>query len=184
MIDFIQTMSLDEGMLIGTLAAGVGALFSSFAALRAAAAAATRDAVRMQIFFDFSKRDAAPEMGKATKQLWDFAREGAGVTNISERFIQLKKDNEKRWNEIDDARRIVHKFFLHLMQARQAGLFTDREIIIGTYKQQLQTVLDILKPLENVKEGHECTRPVFNAYKQLYENYDELYERHLGQRPG
>ena len=77
-------MTPDEAMkwlmLIGTLAAGVGALFGSIAAFRAAAAA--RDAVRMQIFFDFSKRDAAPEMGRATKQLWDFAREGAGPRQI------------------------------------------------------------------------------------------------------
>ena len=43
-------------ILIGTLAAGLGALDGAWAAWRAATAA--RDAVRMQILLDFAKRDA------------------------------------------------------------------------------------------------------------------------------
>ena len=168
--------------LLATFAAGIGALASALATWHTARE--TRAAVRMQIFFRFSERDAAPEMGRATKTLWDFAREGTGVDTIADRFRQLERENKVRWNEVDDARRVVHKFYLQLMQARQAGLFTDRELIIGTYKHQLNTVLKVLRPLEAAKQGTDYTRPVFRAYQELSDSYDDLYRREFGHRPG
>lgn len=167
--------------LLATLAAGLGALASALATWHTARE--TRAAVRMQVFFRFSERDAAPEMGRATKILWEFAREGTGIDSIADRFRQLEHEKKVRWNEVDDARRVVHKFYLHLMQARQAGLFTDRELIIGTYKHQLNTVLKVLRPLEAVKQGTDYTRPVFRAYQELFDNYDDLYQLEFGHRP-
>lgn len=165
---------------IGTILAGLGALGGAWAAWKAASTA--RDGLRMQIILDFAKRDAEPELGVATKMLWDFKKQSGADIHV--RFASLMQENKAEWEKLDDARRKVHKYFLQLMQSKQAGLITEREIIICFYRHQLDTVMEVLEPLERVKEGYRFTKPVFQEYKRLRDNYDVLFAKYLGQAPG
>ncbi len=153
---------------------------SSIGALGAACAAwytgrAARDAVRMQVMLDFSKRDAQTEMGRYINLLWKFTRESG--TDVGERFAALEQANPDRYRELDEARRIVHKYYLQMMQAKQAGLISDREILIAVYRPQLETVVEVLQPIERKKPAWRQTKPVFDEYSRIYKNYDTLYKK-------
>ena len=159
------------------------ATISSFAALGAAIAAintakAARDAVRMQIMLDFSKRDAQTEMGHCISLLWKFTRESKA--DVGERFATLEQSDPVRYSALDDARRIVHKYYLQMMQIRQAGLISDKEILIALYRPQLETVVDVLQPIERKKPAWRHTKPAFDEYNRLYKDYDALYKRIFG----
>jgi len=164
--------------LIANLVAACGSAAAAVAAWKAANAA--KDAVRTQIILEFSRRDAEPEMGRKTKMLWDFKSEKK-VEDIAERFEQLKSKDHPRWEKIDDARRVVHKYFTQLMRARLAGLITEKEILASfTHKPQLKTVIEILEPLESKKPGHTHTKPIFEEYKRIYRDYEALNQRYFG----
>ncbi|KHE91965.1 MAG: hypothetical protein K8F52_08480 [Candidatus Scalindua rubra] len=111
---------------LATLAAALGSLAAAIAAWRAASSA--RDAVRTQIILDFSKRDAQQDFGEATNILWDFKYKSE--EDIAKRFERLKTDSKKDWEKIDNARRIVHKFWRQLMSVKQAGLVSDKELLV------------------------------------------------------
>lgn len=165
---------------VGTMLAAVAGLAAAYVAWLAARAA--RDAVRMQVVLDFSRRDAAPEMGTAIKALWKFAKEDDH--DLTKRFKDLEKSDPQRWTQIDDFRRTVHKFYLQLMQAYQAKLISEREIITCFYKHQFDTVLDVIYPLEQAKPGSPYTPPVFEEYRRLRDNYKALYSKYLGDPAG
>ena len=159
-------------LLVGAISAVV-ALAAALVAFRTATAAR-----KAQIILDFSKRDADPEMGRNIKLLWDFAREDEA--DLVERLLALEMSDKDRYEAIENARRIVHKFFLQLMQAKQLSLISDKEIVTCFYRHQLETVVRILRPLEETKPGWRYTRPVFDEYSRLYNNYDALYKKTFG----
>jgi hypothetical protein len=135
----------------------------------------------MEILLDFAKRDASADMGKAIAFLWQFRRrENDTATEFARRFSELEQNDKSEYEKIDTARRTVHKFFLQLMQVKQAGLISERELIIGFYKHQLETVVELLEPLETKKVGYPYTKPVFREYRRLYTEYDRLYAKYLG----
>ena len=161
---------------ISTVIAGlssIGALGAAFAAWYTARTA--RDAVRMQIMLDFSKRDAQTEMGACIELLWNFTRESKA--DVGERFAALEQTGPARYKELDEARRIVHKYYLQMMQVKQAGLISDKEILIAVYRPQLETVVEVLQPIERKKPAWRQTKPVFDEYNRLYKNYDALYKK-------
>lgn len=129
----------------------------------------------MQIILDFSKRDASPELGAATQILWEFKQESN--EDIAERFLRLRNEDPKRWQEMNNARRIVHKFWLQLMHIKQVGLITDAEILTCFYKHQFEMVLTILEPIEQKMPGQPYTKPAFDEYRRLYDQYDQLYRQ-------
>lgn len=165
--------------------AALGSLTAAVAALLAVRTA--RAAMRMQIILDFAKRDASTELGIATKQLYEF-RDKEPSTLVT-RFAQMR-DNANRsvadkvaWEEIDNARRIVHKFWLQLMQTRYAGLISDDEIITCFVKSQLETVVYILDPLEQAKPGAAFTAVLFDHYKELLKDYDRRFRKVFNESP-
>ncbi len=164
-------MSLDLTTL-ATLTAGLGSLAAAIVAWRAASSA--RDAVRTQIILDFSKRNAEQEFGEAMKFLWDFKCQSE--ENIAERFEKLKKESKNEWEKIDNARRIVHKFWMQLMSVKQAGLISNKELLVFFFKPQLKFILEILEPLESKKPGFGYSKPAFDEYKKIYANYDKLFK--------
>jgi hypothetical protein len=161
---------------LATLAAGVGSLAAAIAAWRAASS--TRDAVRAQIILDFSKRDAQQEFGDAIKTLWDFKDQSE--ENIADRFERLESESKIEWEKIDNARRIVHKFWRQLMSLKQAGLISDKELLLFFFKPQLTTILEILEPLESKKPGFGYSKPAFDEYRRIYENYEEMFKDTYG----
>lgn len=103
----------------------------------------------MQIILDFAKRDASRELGIATKQLYEFRDKGKA--DFVARFAQMRDNannseaDKAAWEEIDNPRRIVHKFWLQLMQVRFAGLISDGA-------------------LEQAKPGAAFTKVLFEHY--------------------
>lgn len=162
--------------LVISVLGAIGALGAAAAAFRAASAA--RSAVRTQIILDFSKRDADPEMAHNIRVLWAFARESDG--DLLERFTALASSDKNRYETIENARRLVHKFFLQLIQAKRLGLITDEEIITCFYRHQFETVVNVLQPLERTTPGWPYTKPMFDEYARLYNNYDALYKKRFG----
>lgn len=160
---------------LATLIAAVAAV----AAWRAAVAAS--NAVRTQIMLEFSIRDAQKEFGEATEILWAF-KQKCKIDNkeIALQFEKLKSGSLDEWKNIDNARRIVHKFWLQLMSVKLAGFITDQELIVFFYKPQLETIVEILEPLESKKPGFGYSKPIFDEYRKLYDNYDEYYKKRFG----
>lgn len=152
-----------QAEIIAAIAACIG-LLAVLIAYRSAITA--EKALKTQIVLDFAKRDADPVLGAATKILWDFKREN--VENISERFSKLKTDGSPRWKEIDNARRLVFKYYLQLMKTKQAKLISKEEILICLDKPNLETVIEILEPLESKKRGYDYSKPIFKEYRELY----------------
>ncbi len=160
------------------LVAGVASLIATIAAWRAASA--TRSAVRTQIILEFFKRDAQKEFGEAINILWDFKNQSDDDIAIS--FDKLKA-SPNEWLKVDNARRVVHKFWLQLMHVKHAGLLKNEDFITVVFKHQLRTILEILEPLEKTKPGFGFSKPAFDEYRKIYENYDESFKKKYGYAP-
>jgi len=177
--------SLNKFVPIAMFALAVGSMAAATAAWYAVVT--SRAALRMQILLDFAKRDASRELGVATKQLYDFRSKGE--EDFVARFAQLRnnadnsKDDKDTWEEIDNARRIVHKFWIQLMHVRFAGLISDDQIITFFVRSQLETVVNILEPLEREKPGAAFTKVLFKRYRKLLKEYDQRFERVFKEEP-
>ena len=123
--------------LILLIIAAITSIAACIAAWNSAVSArASNRFVRTQTILDIIKRDGTNEMRKAILNLWAFYNKYSD--NMTKEYVKLRESGLSDWNDFDNDRRIVHKFFLHIMQAKLSGLLTDHELMHFITKAQLE----------------------------------------------
>ena len=125
---------------------------------------------------DYARDEILISMRKLRKFKNHFASDDEGRIRMNSAFIELEDTDIKKFDDLNQSRRMVSHHFQRIFRLRKTGVINDDLLRDFVTKQQAEFYLEIIEPLEGGKHNPNYIRESFNAFRDLYPELRKYHE--------